>query len=130
MSSYADLPNLPAPQSDDALRKTAASQVDLEINQAVAPIQSQITTAQGRETKSLQQVGAMFDALQPVVSQGATAVQNSYDQAMQQQQQIFSQAQANLQNLRGNRAQDAQQMSQMIGGPVALDEWTQPFDDA
>src|SRR5215471_2782050 len=130
MSSYSDIPNLPAPQSDDALRKTAASQVDLEINQSVAPIQSQIATATDRENKSLDQVAGMFNALQPVVDQSAQAVQTGYDQAQSQEKAIFTQAQANLQKMRANRAQDAQNMAQMIGGPVAMDEWTQPYDQA
>lgn len=130
MSSYADLPNLPAPQSDDALRKTAASQINLETSQAVAPIQSQITTAQGREDKSLAQIGQMFNNLQPVVDAAAQGVQTSYNQATSQQKAVFDAAQANLQKLRANRAGDAQALAQQIGGPVALDEWTQPFDDA
>jgi hypothetical protein len=130
MSSYADLPNLPAPQGDDALRKTAASQIDLEINQSVAPIQSQITTAQGREDRSLAQIGEMFNNLQPVVDQAAQGVQTAYNRATSDQKAVFDAAQANLQKLRANRAGDAQALAQQIGGPVAIDEFTRPFDDA
>ena len=130
MSSYADVANLPAPQTDDQLRKTAASQVDLEIGQSVAPIQGQIDITKGREDKSLGQVAGMFDAIQPTVDQAAKAVQSSYDQATFNQSQIFAQAQANLQQLRGNQAAEAQQLAQQIGGPVAMDQFTQPYDSA
>jgi hypothetical protein len=131
MSSYASVgANLPAPQTDDQLRKTAASQVDLEINQSVAPIQSQIDITQGREDKSLGQISGMFDAIQPTVNQAAQAVQQGYNQAEFNQNQIFAQAQANLQQLRGNQAAEAQQLAQQIGGPVAMDQFTQPYDAA
>jgi len=130
MSSYATAPNLPAPQTDDQLRKTAASQVDLEINQSVAPIQSQIDITRGNEDKSLGQIGSMFDAIQPTVQQAAQAVQQGYNQAEFNQNQIFAQASANLQQLRGNQAAEAQQLAQQIGGPVAMDQFTQPYDSA
>src|SRR5215471_1419257 len=131
MSSYADVgQNLPAPQTDDQLRKTAASQVDLEIGQSVAPIQSQIDITQDREQKSLGQISGMFNAIQPTVNQAAQAVQQGYNQAEFNQQQIFSQAQANLAQLRGNQASEAQQLSQQIGGPVAMDMFTQPYNSA
>jgi len=120
----------PAPMSDSELRKTAASQIDLEINQAVDPIQSSISQTQAREDKALGQIGGMFDALQPVVQQAATAVQTSYDQAMGQEHSLFATAQSQLQALRGNRAADAQAMAQQTGGPVAIGDWTQPFDNA
>ena len=116
--------------TDAELRKSAASQIDQEIGQSVAPIQSQIGIVQGQESRALSQVGGMFDALQPVVQQSATAVQASYDQAMAQEHSIFAEAQGQLQTLRGNRAADAQSMAQKTGGPVAIDEWTQPFDNA
>jgi len=112
------------------MRSTAASQIDLEINQSVAPIQSQITSTQNRETAALGQIGGMFDALQPVVQQGAQAVQQSYDQATAQERSVFANAQAELQTGRANRAADAQAMAQKIGGPVAIGDWTKPFDDA
>jgi hypothetical protein len=130
MSSYADVDTGPAPRSDDALRKAAASQVDLEINQAVAPIQSQIATTQKREERSLGQIGGMFDAIQPVVNQGTKAVQASYDQAQSQETALFANAQANFQKARADRAADAQSMAQNIGGPVAINDWTQPYTDA
>jgi hypothetical protein len=121
---------LPPAMSESEIRKNAASQIDLEIGQATAPIQSQITTTQANRDRSLGQIGGMFDALQPVVNQAATAVQSSYDQAMSQEHAVFAEAQSQLQTLRGNRAADAQAMAQKIGGPVAMDEWTQPFDNA
>jgi hypothetical protein len=123
-------PNLPAPMSDAELRKQAASQVGLEIDQSVAPIQSQIGIAQADEQKALGQVSGMFDALQPVVQQGASAVQASYDQAISQENSVFSTAQSQLQQLRSNRAADAQSMAQKVGGPVAIGDWTAPFDNA
>jgi hypothetical protein len=126
----ATAPDLPAPMSESELRSTAASQIDLEIGQSVAPLQSQIGITQGREDRALGQIGGMFDALQPVVQQGATAVQNSYDQATAQEKSVFANAQAELAAHRGNRAADAQSMAQLTGGPVAIGDYTQPFDDA
>src|SRR5262245_41700160 len=130
MSTYESVNPGPAPRSDDALRKAAASQVDLEISQAVAPIQSQINTTQAREDRSLGQISGMFDALQPVVQQGAKNVQASYDQAQQQQTSLFANAQANFQRARADRASDAQAMAQNVGGPVAINDWTRPYSDA
>jgi hypothetical protein len=112
------------------MRSTAASQIDLEIGQSVAPIQSQINSTQARETAALGQIGGMFDNLQPVVQQGATAVTQSYEQATSQEQAVFANAQAAIQSQRGNRAAEAQAMSQKIGGPVAISDWTKPYDQA
>jgi hypothetical protein len=130
MSTYDAAPNLPAPQGDAALRKAAAGQIDLEIGQAVAPIQTQIRTTEAREERALGQIGGMFDAIQPVVNQAAQGVQTAYDQALSQEQAIYAQAQAQLQSLRGQRAGEAQKLAQQIGGPVAIDQFTQPYDDA
>src|SRR5262245_2383437 len=130
LAPNANAPNLPAPMTDAQLHKTAADQINLEINQSVAPIQSQIQIAQAREDKALGQVGGMFDALQPVVQQAGQAMQSAYDQAQSQQNSIFATAQSNLLQLRGHQAADAQAMAQRIGGPVAMDQFTQPFDDA
>jgi ElaB/YqjD/DUF883 family membrane-anchored ribosome-binding protein len=116
--------------TDAAMHKAAADQINLEIGQATAPIQSQITTTQANKDKALGQIGGMFDALQPVVQQGAQAVQQGYDKAMSQEHAVFAEAQAQLQSLRGNRAADAQAMAQKTGGPVAIGDWTTPFDNA
>ena len=122
--------NLPPAMTESQMRSTAASQIDLEISQGVAPIQSQINTTQARETKALGQIGGMFDALQPVVQQAATSVTQAYNEATAQEQSVFANAQAQIQANRGNRAADAQAMAQLTGGPVAIGDWTQPWDNA
>jgi len=121
---------LPPALNDSALRKQAADQVASEIAAQVDPLQAQIGTAQRRQEGALQQFGQVYDAIQPQVQQSAEAVGASYDQAQLAQNAIFTEANARLNDLRGQRAAEAQKMAQQIGGPVAIADYTKPYDDA
>jgi len=114
--------------SDDTLRTQAASQVDASIKASTDPLYRQQSDLQGRETQAIGQIGGMFDQLQPVVEGEAGAVQSSYDAANQASQSIFEAAQQRMDQLRQQRANEAQTLSQQIGGPVAVNEFTAAVD--
>jgi len=120
MQSFADL--------SAAAQAQASREIGNELTGQIDPLNRQISDLQAGEGQALGQIGSMFDHLQPVVQQGATAVQQSYDSAEQMQNQIFNQATTQLNNLKQQRAQDAQRLAQQMGGPVAVDEWTAGYN--
>jgi hypothetical protein len=66
----------------------------------------------------------MFNQLQPIVSGEANAVDASYQSAEAAQRAIFEGAQQRMDQLAGQRAQEAQTLSQQMGGPVAVGEFS------
>jgi hypothetical protein len=115
---------LTTPRSIDDLTQLAGSQIDAEIKGQTDPLQSQVTGLQGKETSALQQIGSLFGTLQPYVSGAADKVQSSYDAAYGASQSIFNTAQQRMTDLKNQRAQQAQNMAQQVGGPVAVGEFT------
>jgi hypothetical protein len=91
---------------------------------ASAPIERQIAQAQANQAGALQQIGATFSNLQPRVEAGTQFVQQSFNQALGAEQGIYDAANQRLAQMREGRAADAQKMAQMIGGPVAIGEFT------
>lgn len=112
------------PRSVDELTKLAGSQIDTEITGSTAPLQTQVSDLQGRETSTLQKIGDMFGTLQPYVTGEADKVQSAYDTGFKATQSIFNTAQQRMAQLKNQRAQEAQAMAQEIGGPVAVGEFT------
>ena len=112
------------PRSITDLTNLATSQVTGEIGAQEAPLQSQISDLQSRETNSLQKLGEMFGTLQPYVQGAAGQVQDSYNTAFQAQQSIFNTAMQRMNQMKQDRAQAAQTMAQQVGGPVAVGEFT------
>lgn len=121
---------LPQPLTDDALRKQAASQVDAEIKSQVDPLQTQIAAAGRNQEGALTQVGKTFADIQPTVTDSAGRVADSYAAAEANQKSIFDQAQSQLSQLQQGRASEAQRMAQELGAPVAVGDFTRPFDNA
>src|SRR5215471_810855 len=120
MQSFADL--------SAAAQAQASREIGNELTGQIDPLNRQISDLQAGEGQAIGQIGSMFDHLQPVVQQGATAVQQSYDSAEQMQNQIFNQATTQLNSMKQQRAQDAQRLAQQMGGPVAVDEWTAGYN--
>ena len=114
--------------TDDTLRTQAAQQVDASIKASTDPLYRQTSDLQAREQQSISQIGGMFDQLQPIVGGEADAVQSSFDTANQASQGIFQAAQQRMDQLRQQRANEAQALSQQIGGPVAVNEFTAAVD--
>jgi len=115
---------LTTPRSIDELTNLAGSQIDSEVGAQEAPLNQQISDLQGRETNSLQKLGDMFGTLMPYVQGAAGAVQDSYNTAFQAQQSIFNTAMQRMNQMKQDRAQQAQTMAQEVGGPVAVGEFT------
>lgn len=112
------------PRSVDELTKLAGSQIDTEITGSTAPLQSQVSDLQGRQTSTLQKIGDMFGTIQPYVTGESDKVQSAYDTGFKATQSIFNTAQQRMAQLKNQRAQEAQAMAQEIGGPVAVGEFT------
>jgi hypothetical protein len=111
-------------RSLDQIRQAAEAQVGLEIEGAKAPLQDQIGTLQGRETNALQGIDQLFNSILPFVGQSAARVSEGYQQAEAMQKSIFDQANVRLNDLKGQRAGEAQALAQQMGGPVAIGEFT------
>lgn len=120
MSSYAN----------DPIYQRTAAEVAAEIAAASAPIERQIGQAETDQAGALAKVGNMFSQLQPSVEASTQWVGQQYDTAMQAEQGIYQAANQRLADMRNQRASDAQRMAQMIGGPVAVGEFTAGVEPA
>jgi len=114
MSSYAN----------DPIYQRTAAEVAAEMAAASAPIERAISGAQQDQAGALQSIGNLFSGLQPSVENATRWVGEQYDQAMGAEQGIYNAANQRLAQMREARASDAQRMAQMIGGPVAVSEFT------
>ena len=106
--------DLLAPRSLEDLQKLAAAQIDASIKGQTDPLRSQIDILGGRETNAIQQIGSLFSGLQPYVSGEADKVQSAYETAFNASQDIFNTAQQRMNQLKQDRAADAQAMAQKI----------------
>lgn len=123
MASALDTIKTPAQLAQEAQQQAIA-----EVGGQTAPLTAQIGAEQRRETGALQQIGTLFQGLQPTVDQNANAVQSSYDAANTSSQAIFAAAQQRMDQLRQDRAAEAQALAQKMGGPVAVGEFTDSVD--
>lgn len=119
MSTYA---------TDQQLRDQAASQVADEIAAATSPIQGEISTLEGNQAGALSQIGGLFTQLQPSVQQGAQFIQDTYSVGQANQGAILNAATQRLNQLKNQRAAEAQTLAQQMGGPVAIGEFTEAVD--
>lgn len=110
--------------TDAELQAQASSQVGSELQGQIDPLQRESESLISRETSAVSGIGSMFDQLQPFVSGEADKVQSSYDLANNASRQIFEEAQRRIGELANKRASDAQALSQQMGGPVAVGEFT------
>jgi hypothetical protein len=108
----------------------AQAQIQAEMQAQIDPLNDQIAATSAREGQALSGINTLFAGLQPVVDKSATTVSDAYAQAQTVEGQIFAAAQQQMNQLKQNRAQEAQMMAQQIGGPVALGEFTAGFDPA
>lgn len=121
---------LPQPLDQAAILAAAKGQVNTELQGQIDPLQNQIGTLGGQQTRVIGDIGAMFDHIQPTVDKSAAAVTDSYQGAQDAQHQIFSAATIAMNKMKQDRAQQAQQLAQQMGGPVAVGEFTAGFDPA
>lgn len=107
----------------------ATSEADQSIASQTAPYTTDISTYQGQSQRATDAINDMFGSILPYVQGSAQQVQGSYDTALGAESQIMNAAMTRLNQLKQQRAQDAQTMAQQIGGPVALGEFTAGLDD-
>src|SRR5215472_6407761 len=117
-------PGITSVMTPDQITNLATSNVDNELTSQIQPLQSQLNTIGGSETTALGDLGSMFGNILPYAQASAQRVGAAYDDAEQQQQNIFTAAQIQLNNLKQQQAQKAQALAQQIGGPVSIDEFT------
>jgi len=114
MSSYAQ----------DPIYQRTAAEVAAEMAAASAPIERAIAGTQADQDKALAGIGNLFSGLQPQVEESTRWVGQQYDQALTAETGIYQAANQRLAQMREQRATDAQKMAQMMGGPVAVGEFT------
>jgi hypothetical protein len=115
-------------RSEDELRQMAEAQVNTSIQGQITPLQSDLARTQEREGRALTEIGNMFGQLLPFVADSAQRVSDTYASGQQVQGQIFRAAADQLNDLKQQRAQRAQQLAQETGGPVAIDDFVSPLD--
>ena len=120
MSSYAN----------DPIYQRTAAEVAAEMAAASAPIERQIAGAQQDQAGALASIGNLFSGLQPQVEASTQWVGQQYDQALGAETGIYQAANQRLADMRAARAGDAQRMAQMMGGPVAVGEFTAGVEPA
>lgn len=123
-------PTLPAALTEQQILDQARQQVNQDISAQTTPLQSQVDTLGTQRDRTLANVGTLFDHIQPTVSQSAQAVSDSYNNAETVQNNIFTAANQRLNQMRQDRAAEAQRMAQQIGGPVAVGEFTAGLDSS
>jgi hypothetical protein len=114
MSSYAN----------DPIYQRTAAEVAAEMAAASAPIERAIAGTQADQDRALAGIGNLFSGLQPQVEESTRWVGQQYDQALTAETGIYQAANQRLSQMREQRASDAQKMAQMMGGPVAVGEFT------
>ena len=117
--------NAPTPQT---LQQQAHSEVQQQVDDETAPIQGDITQAQGGMATGLAGIGKMFSDLMPYAQNAAKFVGDYYNSALAREQGIYEQAQGRLSMIRGQRAAEAQHMAQQTGGPVNVESFLAPLN--
>jgi hypothetical protein len=120
MSSYAN----------DPIYQRTAAEVAAEMAAAAAPIERAIAGTQADQERALAGIGNLFGGLQPAVENATRWVGENYDQALTAETGIYNAANQRLAQMREARASDAQRMAQMVGGPVAVGEFTAGVEPA
>lgn len=80
------------------------------------------------ENRAVQQLNELYGGLMPFVQGSAQRVASQYGATTAAQQGIFNQAYQRLNDLRSQRASEAQALAQQIGAPVPLEGYTQGLD--
>lgn len=112
------------------LQKEAQSQIDSETAGAIAPL----TSAQGqlgtREQQARGEIEGLFGELQPYAVDSANRLRDANSNLASTEKNIMAQTAMRLNSLRQSAAQDAQNLAQQMGGPVAMDSFTGGVDPA
>jgi hypothetical protein len=115
----------PTPQS---LASQASSEVGIQIGNEEAPYRTQIGDAQAAMANALSGLDKMFGNILPYVQSSAQRVGDFYNAGLAEEKAVWSTATARLDQLRSQRAAEAQAMAQQTGGPVPLDAFTSPLN--
>lgn len=105
------------------LRRIARTQVGSEIGSEVAPYEEESRAATRRRERVQSDLGRLYGGLQSEAVASAGRVKGYADQSQQAQRDIFQKYAQQLSSLQQDRATEAQQMAQTIGGPVPVSEF-------
>lgn len=122
-----------APQTWDQLWTQAQQQAGTEVGAQTAPLQASSTSLQGQEAGAEGQISNEFGQILPYVGASAQREEAFNNQSLQMEQGIFQAAGQRMNDLAQNRAAEAQQLAQKMGGPVATGEFLQgiaPYENA
>jgi succinate dehydrogenase flavin-adding protein (antitoxin of CptAB toxin-antitoxin module) len=118
------LPPLPPPP----VYSDIEHEVTRELGQQTAPLEQMAAGYGAAETTAIGQLGELYAGIMPFVQGSAERVAQMYGSTMQAQQQVFNQAYTRLNDLRSQRAGEAQALAQQLGAPVPLDMFTSALD--
>jgi hypothetical protein len=106
------------------LMAEAEAQAQSETQGQNAPLIAQEQTLGSQQQGASNQIGSMFDQLMPYVQGSAQQVQQAKNDSLALEQSIFQAAGQRMNQLKQQQAEEAQQLAQQIGGPVATGEFT------
>jgi len=116
------------PMTAQQIADAANTQIQNQINDQTNPLNAQIGTLGTQQANTIAGIQSMFGSILPYASQESQAVTDSYNQAMGQEAAIFSAANVQMNQLRQQRAAEAQALAQQMGGPVAVSDFTAAVD--
>src|SRR6266702_3047472 len=125
MAAAASDPNpVSTPMSYAELMAEAEQQAQAELQGQNAPLIAQEQTLGSQQQAAQKEIGSEFSDLMPYVQSSAQAVEQSQHDALAMEQSIFQAAGIRMNQMKQQQAEEAQQLAQQIGGPVAAGEFT------
>lgn len=124
MSTYADTP-VP---TEDQTRKDVTTEVEGEIKGQTGPLQGQIGQTERDRAATDKYLQDLFAGAQADAGAAAGRMRGDYSQAIASERDIMGAASDKLNQLRQQRAADAQKLAQQIGGYVPIGDFTSPVD--
>ena len=118
------LPPAPPPPTLESVTQEIQSQIAAQ----TAPLESMAAGYGNAENRAIEQLNQLYAGIMPFVQGSAERVASQYGATTAAQQGIFNQAYQRMNDLRGQRAAEAQALAQQIGAPVPLDSYTQGLD--
>src|SRR5215471_5455516 len=107
-------------QIQDMAEKQAAAAIAGEN----APLQARVTSLGGQEATARGDIQHEGQQLLPYVQYSAQNVTAAQNQALAQEQQVFTAAGTRMNQLHQQMASEAQQLAQQMGGPVSTADFT------
>ncbi len=125
MSNYTvPLPTAPPP----ATAAGVGSEVEAELAGQTAPLETEAAGYQRAQERAMSDLQSLFGGILPFVQGSAQRVAEAYGASTEAQKSIFNQAWMRMNELRSQRAGEAQALAQQLGAPIPIDMFTKGVD--